>query len=386
MEQPPGFSDPDHPDYVCLLQHSLYGLKQAPRCWHKYLTSIFEQLGLHPSPEDPGLFLSSSSSLFILAHVDDLAIIGDAAAVRLFKERLASVLEIKDMGPISFFLGIQVTRDRSTRRLSLNQSHYIDAKLEEFNLTDAHPVSLPMDPGAPHLLGNVVSSPTPPSFPYRALTGSLLYLSITTRPDIAFAVSYLSSFNNCYNDAHVQAAKRVLRYLKGTKHLHITFGAQHYSDTNISGYADSNLGGTLHDRRSVMGHIFFFGGGPIYWKSARQSVIATSSAEAEYRALTPAVQFSLWLQRLLLSLNFSPPRPFPIYEDNLPTKKFAENMEHLSRMRHIDLHQEAARDHVKKGDIKLITCPSTDNLADILTKATSLGKLSSLRDNIGLCR
>lgn len=168
------------------------------------------------------------------------------------------------------------------------QQGYVHELLERFEMTNCNPVSTQMDLGT-KLKKNEEVSDEEQKLPYRELVGALTYLSVTTRPDISYTISKLGQFNNCYGIEHWKAAKRVLRYLKGTADSGIIFKKQLGP---VEGFVDADWGGCLEDRKSQTGYLFMLGGGPISWDSRKQKTVALSTTEAEYMAMAECVPFT----------------------------------------------------------------------------------------------
>ncbi|KAL9298763.1 putative RNA-directed DNA polymerase [Arabidopsis thaliana] len=214
VSQTPGFIDKDRPNFVCRLRKVLYGLKQAPRAWYQELKTFLLQAGFQNSLADTSLFIYQRGCdlIYVLVYVDDIIIAGTTSLVKAFNVSLANRFSVKDLGALSYFLGIEATR--SSKGLHLMQRKYITDLLKRTNMLDAKPVSTPMS-ASPKLTlssGHTLDD----GKEYRAVIGSLQYLAFT-RPDIAFAVNKLSQFMHKPTDAHWNAAKRILRYLAGTK-------------------------------------------------------------------------------------------------------------------------------------------------------------------------
>lgn len=203
----------------------------------------------------------------------------------MIKSTLARNFEVKDTGDVKYCLGMKFSR--SNGEIHMSQRGYIMDVLKRFGMEDAKTASTPMDTNAKLTKpsGDVDDKVT--ELPYRALVGSLMYLAVCTRPDLAHVVSKLSQFNENYNVEHWTAAKRVLRYLRSTIDVGITFRK---TSTPLRGFVDSDWANCLVDRRSYTGHIFLLCDGPIAWDSRKQRTVALSSTEAEYMALTEATK------------------------------------------------------------------------------------------------
>lgn len=206
-----------------------------------------------------------------------------------------------------------------------------------------------------------------PTFPYRQLVGELMYLMLATRFDLAFAVGYLSRFVANYNRAHVIAAKRVLRYLRGTAHYTILFTRG--QRLVIEGYSDTDWGGDLDTRKSTTGYIFIANNAPLSWRSKLQRVVALSSCEAELIGLNDATREALWLRKLMADLSLDVTAPMTIHEDNQGAIAISANQRGMSsRTKHVETRYFGVRQHVDNGSIIVVYCPTTEMIADFLTK------------------
>jgi hypothetical protein len=223
---------------------------------------------------------------------------------------------------------------------------------------------------------------------YRKAVGSLNHLATYTRPDLSYVISCLSRHLENPGTQHEAAAKRVLRYLKGTLDLGLTF--KHRLDEPIVfGYSDSDWAGDTETRKSTSGYAFFVAGGLVSWKSKRQSIVTLSSTEAEYVALTEALQEAAWLRGLLVELGFerSSLEPMPISEDNQSTINLSTNQANSNRTKHIDVRYHYCRQEYHSGHVDIRYLPTEVQVADGLTKSLravkwqrflSLLRLSSL--------
>uniref|UniRef100_A0A2N9FJ85 Reverse transcriptase Ty1/copia-type domain-containing protein n=1 Tax=Fagus sylvatica TaxID=28930 RepID=A0A2N9FJ85_FAGSY len=280
MVQPPGFVDSASPHLVCKLHKSLYGLKQAPRAWFERFTSHLLTIGFTASTADPSLFVfrNGSTLLYLLLYVDDIILTGThPAAITSLITELASTFELKDLGPLRYFLGLQIDYGRDY--LFVNQRKYVTDLLTKFNMTTCKAASTPFP--ISHKLQasseDLLSDPTQ----YRSLVGALQYATFT-RPDITYAVNQVCQYMHKPTVTHLAAAKRILRYLQGTLHLGIRFQA---GSSTLTAFTDSDWAGDPYDRRSTTGITVFLGNNPITWMSKKQHTVSRSSTEAEYRAL-----------------------------------------------------------------------------------------------------
>ena len=208
---------------VCLLKKSLYGLRQAGRSWYVKLDNALRKYGAAPTMSDPFSFQIGSGEdvTLIVVYVDDILITSRSQKkIAELGRKLATDFEVKDLGPVSYCLGIEFSQTKT--QISMRQRGYITELLLRFGMTECKPVSTPIETGT-KLKKNEKHTEEDTRLPYRELLGALIYVSTTTRPDIAFAVSSLGQFNNCYGVEHWKAAKRVLRYPKGTINAGLTY-------------------------------------------------------------------------------------------------------------------------------------------------------------------
>jgi hypothetical protein len=197
--------------------------------------------------------------------------------------------------------------------------------------------------------------------------GGLRYLADMTRPDIAFAVGQLGRFSINPGEVHLTAAKRVLRYLKGTKHWKIRFDGN--KALTLVGFTDSDWGGDLDTQRSTSGYVFKMCGAPVSAKSKGQKMVCLLSTEAEYVAGSKAAQDAAYLRLMLADLGFEQQEPTILYEDNEGCIAFSQNPGSRDRTRHIDIRYHDLRGRVANGIVRLVPCATGNMVADLFTKA-----------------
>ena len=287
------------PRLVCRLVKTIYVLKQSPRAWYGNITTFFSLKGFYRSEEDHSLFVHEEHSLIILLYVDDLVLAAATQeAIEWAKKELKKTFEMTELGKIKTFIGLEVTRDRKRRVLHVSQPTYVDRILWNHGMQTCAPVSTPIKPGT-----RLEKSPegytatSEDMRRYQSAVGSLMYDMLGSRPDIAYAVGMVSRFCTNPNSQHWVAGKRIFRYLAGTREIGLTYGGR----PSCEGYCDSNWGSS-EDRQSTTGYVFILNGGAISWTSRRQPVVALSSTEAEYIAMTQAVKEVLWLRSLFLEV------------------------------------------------------------------------------------
>lgn len=243
-------------------------------------------MDLKPSSADPCVFFAGEgeNALLVTIYVDDILVASrDRSRIVELTLFLSSLFQITDFGEVNYCLGIEFRQDEN--QITMSQEGYIKDILDRFRMAESKPVSTPLDCSI-KLKKDVCCSTVPNrDLPYRELIGMLMYLSVCTRPDIAYTVSYLSQFNCCYNETHWKSAKRVLRYLRGTSKVGLCFKR---TNGDLTGYADADWANCLDDRRSYTGYVFTLFDSIISWESRKQRTTALSSTEAEYMA-TPTL-------------------------------------------------------------------------------------------------
>lgn len=382
VQQPEGF---DLGQGVCHLRKALYGLKQSPRVWYHALKNSLESVGFRRIESDHSVFLWEEGQVIVVAYVDDLLIAGpNLDAIKTVKDELRRSYEMNNLGECSTFLNIRVTRDRNRRRIKLDQEAFATAILKRFGLDQCKAARTPMDTGL-NLVASKEKATREETMEYQRMVGSLMYLMCETRPDIAFAVSTLSRYLDNPGAAHLAAAKRVFRYLQGTKAFGIRYEV---SGGRLLGYSDSDWAGSRDDRKSTSGHIFLFGGGPISWSSKRQSVVATSTTEAEYIAAALATKEAVWLQTLLRELGESGSDidHVRLRMDNTGAIALTKNPEFHQRTKHMDVRWHYIREQVDIGKIEIEYTQTSQMVADGFTKPLNATKFRTFVEQLGLVR
>uniref|UniRef100_A0AAV1UKJ8 Integrase catalytic domain-containing protein n=1 Tax=Peronospora matthiolae TaxID=2874970 RepID=A0AAV1UKJ8_9STRA len=356
--------------FDCLeLVKSIYGLKQASRVWNETFDEYVCSIGFQVSDFDPCLYIKTSDGhcVFILVYVDDVLVTGSSLElIAQTKNDLKTRFEMTDSGKCAFVLGIELL-DGEDGSVTLCQRRYVDDILKRFGMDDCKAVASPVD-----MSSRLVSSDatTKVDAPFREAVGALMHLTTATRPDIAFAVGYVSRFMENPQEEHWVAVKRIFRYLQGTK----THGICYKPSARIDfrGYSDADWAGDLTDRKSTSGYTFMLLGAPVSWGSKKQPSVSLSTTEAEYIALSLAIQEGKWIHRLLCEIVMAANEEGPelmIHEDNQSCIKMTKNPVNHGRAKHIDIKYHHIRDEVKRGEVKLKYCETAVMLADIMTKA-----------------
>jgi hypothetical protein len=262
---------------------------------------------------------------------------------------------------------------------AIGQRRYVEKTLTRFDMDMAKGSSYPLDPG---YLKLIESPKLPDNEQYRRLIGSLLYLSVNTRPDIAAATSILSRKVSCPTETDWVEAKRVLRYLKQTIGFKLRMGNNCLGE--LVGYVDADWGGDKVDGRSTSGVLFLYNGAAISWMSRKQSCVSLSSTEAEYIALSEALKELSWLQSLFDDLRMPLKGPTVIFEDNQGCIKLARSERASRNTKHINTRYNFVRDFVESGAIGLRYCPTDSDTADLFTKPLHGPKIQRFSKMLGL--
>ena len=391
MQQPEGFTQGDKTDVLRLLK-SIYGLKQASRIWHDKLDSVLSTIGFKKVQSDNSLWIYMKDGVRIIVpvFVDDLTLVSkDMASINSVIAHLEKNFKLRRLGGIEFLLGVKIERDRGKHTIHLSQRQYILDILERYGFSSCTPVSTPINPGVN--LSEEQCSLTPEEMeemrhiPYISAVGSLLYLAIATRPDIAYTVSLLARYNTKPSKVHWAAVKHLFRYLKGTLDLKLTLSPDTTTSEMFVGYSDADHGGDKTSGHSTGAYVVKMGSGAISWRSKLQDVVTLSTTEAEYIAATHAGQELLWLHNLLTELGYTFKTPHTLCIDNQSAIAVTQNPEHHGRMKHLDLKYFWLRDEVAvKKTLKTVHCPTNFMPADILTKPLPLVKVKTALDLLGL--
>ncbi|KAI7955447.1 hypothetical protein MJO29_006846 [Puccinia striiformis f. sp. tritici] len=350
---------------VLRLNKSLYGLKQSPCCWHHALTSALKEIGLTPCHSDPCLYFSTDPSrpMFLYAHVDDL-IFGGTWTTE-FKTKISSHFDMEDLGLAKYALGIRIIQGKGP--VKLIQDKYIDSILNEFQICNDRKTEIPLPNNYQTLKFSASDSPDNPPFNYRRVVGLLQYVVQCTRPDLAFAVSFLSQFLENPKICHYQAAQHALRYLSHTKEKVLILGQNDLNrgSHELVGYLDSDWNGSKA-WNSYAGSVIYYNG-TIGWRSHKQDVVALSSAEGEYVALTECNQDLLWAANVLEEITQIKPN-LTLFTDNQSSMQIAKNPIYHHGTRHMNFRYHFIRDHIESKQIDLKYIPSTTLQTDLLTK------------------
>lgn len=367
-------------DKVYRLNKALYGLKQAPRAWNEHIDSVFHNMGFQRCPSEHGVYVKVDKSgdlLVLCLYVDDLIFTGnDVKMIEDFKASLIRKFEMTDLGLMSYFLGIEVLQRGDG--IFISQKRYAEEFLKKFRMYDCNPVKTPVEVGT-KLCKEGDNAHVDPSL-FKQIVGTLRYLTCT-RPDIAYGVGLISKFQQSPRQSHMQVAKRIMRYIKGTYDYGLFYSSS--NDCVLVGYSDSDWGGDPDNSKSTYGYCFKYGAAACSWSSTKQSVVALSTCEAEYVAAASSACQAIWLCNLTSQLHVSVQGPIKIFVDNTSVINLAKNPVTHGRSKHTSTRFHFIRDQVQKKEIELVYCKSEDQVADILTKPPKHEAFIKLRTMMG---
>jgi hypothetical protein len=398
LEAPPGYNLDE--DEVFALQKCLYGLKQAGRKWNKKIFHRLKMLGLQQSTADSCVWVKyeqGNLTAAIAVHVDDILITGRQTEVLKIKTGLQKAFTMKDLGQLSWYLGVRFTWTRNN--VYLSQEAYTKDVLERHRMSDCNPRKTPAVPKSK------LTKPKEPitaeeqewlnqsgktTTEYNSIVGAIRYLADRTRPDITEAVGQLARHLRDPRREHWVAVKTLLGYLKNTQKFGLRFSKESSpkvkssKNCQIMGYSDSDWAGDPDDYSSTSGYVFMYCGGAISWASKKQQDnIARSSAEAEIIALDLASREGLWLRKLKSDFCI-PGNPTVIREDNQAAIAISEKHARTQRTKHFNVKYSAIRHDIGKDRFSVEPVASADNVADAFTKSLGRVKLQEFRTAMGI--
>ncbi|KAL8117754.1 hypothetical protein AgCh_015587 [Apium graveolens] len=364
VDQPDGFVIKGQEGKIYKLKKALYGLKQAPRPWYTYIDNYFLENGFVKSKSEPTLNVKKQgmSILIVAIYVDDLIFTSnDEHMINQFKSDMMKKYEMSDMGLLHHFLGIEIHQQGDG--VFICQQKYAEMMLKRFNMYGCKAMATPL--GANEKLMKDDGGRKVDMTLYGSIVGSLMYLT-ATRPDIMFASSLLSRYMQDPSEVHLGAAKRVLRYIKGT----VAYGIKYFKgeELKLISFYDSDWAGSIDDMKSTTGFVFSFDSGAFSWQSKKQDSVAQSSAEAAYVAAALATSQAIWLRRILEDIDERQRNATEMLCDNKSAISMAKNPIYNSRTRHIAVKHHFIREKIEENEIKLVYCKSEQQVADIFTK------------------
>lgn len=370
---------------VCKLNKSLYGLKQSPRQWNKKFDEFLRAYDFRQSSADHCIYSGhyGESEILLALYVDDgLVMSNSKTTIDIVLRELRNQFEVT-IGDCKLFAGLEIRRDRQSKKIVISQERYISRVLERFNMNETNPCATPVEVGLSLEKGSSQSKETDMqiSAPYRQAVGCLMFAAVVSRPDIMFAVSLVSRFVTDPKPIHWTAVKRIFRYLKGTMSEGIVYGGD---KEDLIAFSDSDYAGCLDSRKSTSGYLFTLAGSAVTWSSQRQSIVALSTTEAEYVSACEAAKEAIWLRLLLSDVGVTLNGPTQMQLDNQGSIKLIENPAFHKRTKHIDVRYHFIREKYESGEIDIVYVNSKAQLADIFTKGLPRMRFQELRSAMGM--
>ena len=381
MEPPEGITFSG--DKVCKLNKTLYGLKQSSRYWNQELDTFLKQIGFINSKSDYCVYIlkrgTPAENIYLVIYVDDILIACKREyELQKFKETFMKRFKSTDLGPLHYYLGLQIFRTQDT--ISISQKSYLEKVLKQFNMDSCKSVSTPLERKLD--LETIKNGKQDETYPCRQAIGCLMYAMICTRPDLCYTVSLLSRVQAYSTKELWILIKRVLRYIKGTLDVKLTY-TKTSAKIPLIGYVDANFASNDPEAHSTTGYLLqLFAQHTVVWVSHRQTKVALSTMTAEYYALCEVTRDIIWLRQFLNSLGISVKEPTPIYEDNASCIAIAKNPTNHKGTRELNTKLFFIRDELDSS-IQLRAISSTDNLADIFTKSLNFTQLKPLLLKLG---
>jgi hypothetical protein len=375
MTQPEGFVVEGKEHLACRLKKSIYGLKQASRQWYLKFDKIIRTFGFTENVKDNCIYVKFKGSRFtiLVLYVDDILLAcSDKDMLHETKNFLSSNFDMKDLGEASYVLGIEIHRDRSKGVLGLSQKAYFERVLKKFNMHKCSGSPAPVVKGDKfgtfQCPRNQIETDQMKSVPYASVVGSIMYAQVCTRPDLAFITGMLGRFQSNPGLDHWKAAKKVLRYMQETKGYMLTY--RRSDNLQVVGYSDSDHAGCVDSKKSTSGYVFTLAGGAISWKSSKQTIVASSTMQAEFIACYEATGQAVWLKNFIPGLKVvdSISKPLLLYCDNEPAVFYANNNKSSDAAKHIDIKYHVVKHRVHDHTTNVKHISTTRILADPLTK------------------
>ncbi|WZZ60048.1 hypothetical protein YC2023_060155 [Brassica napus] len=380
VHQPKGFEDATNPEYVYKLNTALYGLKQAPRAWYERLTNFLVDKGYIRGSVDKTLFVlkNKTGMVVVQIYVDDIIFGGTSKQhVDDFTRDMTKEFEMSMVGELKYFLGLQIQQTEAC--VFISQSTYAKALLNRFQLDHCKEAKTRMS-STNKSFKDEEREPVDTKL-YRGMIGSLLYLT-ASRPDLSLSVGICARYQVKPKKSHLEATKRIIRYVKGTTNLGIYYSKG--LNGNLAGYCDADWAGSVDDRKSTSGRCFFLGNNMIAWLSKKQNSVLLSTAEAEYIAMGSCCTQLMWMKQMSADYGMDT-GSFLVYCDNKSAIGISKNPVQHSRTKHIDIRHHFIREQVDEQQVVIEHVVTELQLADLFTKPLDLNHFVTLRNSIGVC-
>lgn len=370
------------PHFVLKLNKALYGLKQSGRCWNEKVSTFFAKLGFVQSSADRCVFTAifDGTRVYAALYVDDGFFLGrDENILNKLVEIFKSEFDIVT-SDFNQFVGIEILRENDS--IFIHQAKYIDKILRKFDMIECVTVKTPADSNARLMRPRIKCSL---NVPYREAVGSLLFLAMVSRPDIAYAVGVVSRYLDNYDKSHWHAVQRIMSYLKGTRDYGLLFTSKSGGNAlAMVGFSDSDYAADIDTRRSTAGYLFMMSAGCVTWSSKRQPIVTMSTTEAEFVAACEACKEAIWLRKLLLDIGHECIKPTILNIDNQSTIKLIKNPEFHQRSKHIGVRYYFINEKSQEGAIEPEYVSTHDQYADIFTKALPYNTFAKLRERMSI--
>ncbi|GJS62213.1 retrotransposon protein, putative, ty1-copia subclass [Tanacetum coccineum] len=372
MRQPPGY---EQGNKVCLLKKSLYGLKQSPRQWYRRFDEYMLSNGFKRSSYDSCIYYRSYAPgkyIYLLLYVDDMLIACKSKAeIGSTKSLLKKEFNMEELEEAKKILRMEIVRDQSLKILRVSQSGYVSKILNNFRIDNRKSVKMPL---GGHFKLSLKDCPVRDcdvermsKVSYANTVGSLMYLMVCTRPAIAYAISVVSRYLANPGKNHWEAVKWILKYLRGTANVDLVYGTDRGNHVNITGFVDSDYTKNPDKGRYITSYAFLVHGCVVSWKAMLQHVMALSTTEAEYMALTEAVKEVIWLRGLLEELGVEL-NTVEVNCDNQGAFHLSRNHVFHERTKHINVRYHFIREVLETKTVKVLKVGTEHNATDALTK------------------
>ena len=352
---------------IVRLNKSLYGLKQASRSCHAHLTSCLKTLDFQQCLADACVFRLVGEGLIaivVVEHVDDIFAVGLKSRRDIFQDELNRMVPVKDLDELRWYEGCHYTREREMGTWTISQKMFADESVKTFCVTSKQSVPLRVDVKLEEFDGDEGVE----NWPFRELLGGLIWLSISTHPDISNAVRAVARYCTAPRVIHWKAALDMLEYVEGTNEYIITSQRGTLSSILLKVFADAEYASKATGRRWVSSRAIMCGGTSVCWFPRAQKCVTLSTSEAEYDALGDAVKELLYFRQVWHFMLLGKVMPcFPAFEDNQGAVQLAQNPVMNSISKHIDVRHHFLREHVRQRDIEIMHFEFQH--ADIFTKA-----------------
>jgi hypothetical protein len=369
------------------LQKGLPGTKQGGRLWYEEIKRVMKMQDYEQLMSEQGVFVKRyqhrKAIQIVGTYVDDFVLCGSSKAKKKLKDKFHKHWEIVDNGSINHFFGVNIQQTETN--LYLDEQHYIEKVLEDHGMEHCSSIQTPM--GIDKLQPLTEDEEAFDKGTYQSLLGSLLYISLLTRPDISYAIGQLAKYASNPSQAHWKTMKRLCRYLQGTKTYGLVYnvGNNTSDQITIETFTYSDWAGDQETGKSTSGNLIKVNDNIITWKSTKQTCIAQSTLEADYVAGSTGAKTTLWIKNILDELETNLDLLLKMNIDNMGTIDFSKNGRSSARSKHINLQVHFLRSLHEDGTIELRHVDSKNQEADIFTKALPQEICEALRWKIGVC-